>query len=282
MKSLARCLLPLFVGGLIGHIFLFGCGLFKTSERADSSTNKQTPMRHSNLQQVYVDAPPTTVKIVGRKATIQVSGHLGNTRGATVPLIFENAQVGVALRTRPNVKPVFVSPGHLIDPDSAVKVVLRCLSKFRVPEPLRRAHMLVNEFRRERKNEDKLARPIFLPGSLILKIACENVHFFVFSKNRDWDESITEAMMSTTVRLRRERTLISDSKKRAARLIRELSEEKIRVAVPFLEFLKFLEKNDNGKEVDLNASIKQGVVELAQLKAGKLKPKSFEALLDEL
>jgi hypothetical protein len=88
--------------------------------------------------------------------------------------------------------------------------------------------------------------------------------------------------MSTTVRLRRERTLISDSKKRAARLIRELSEEKIRVVVPFLEFLKFLEKNDNGKEVDLNASIKQGVVELAQLKAGKLKPKSFEALLDEL
>ncbi len=88
--------------------------------------------------------------------------------------------------------------------------------------------------------------------------------------------------MSTTVQLRPKRALTSDSKKHAARLIRELSDEKIRVAVPFLEFLKFLDENDNGKEFDLNASIKQGILELAQFKAGKLKPKSFEALLNEL
>jgi hypothetical protein len=35
-------------------------------------------MSHSNLPQVYIDAPPQTVKIVGRKATIQVRGHLPN------------------------------------------------------------------------------------------------------------------------------------------------------------------------------------------------------------
>lgn len=35
-------------------------------------------MNHSNLQQVYIGAPPQTVKIVGRKATIQVTGHLPN------------------------------------------------------------------------------------------------------------------------------------------------------------------------------------------------------------
>ena len=35
-------------------------------------------MSRSNLQQVYVDAPPAVAKIVGRKATIQVSGHLPN------------------------------------------------------------------------------------------------------------------------------------------------------------------------------------------------------------
>jgi hypothetical protein len=58
--------------------FLLGCGLFKTSERADSSTNEETPMSRGNLQQVYVDAPPQTVKISGRKVTIQVSGHLPN------------------------------------------------------------------------------------------------------------------------------------------------------------------------------------------------------------
>ena len=88
--------------------------------------------------------------------------------------------------------------------------------------------------------------------------------------------------MSTTVQLRRKREITSDTKKHAARLIRELSDEKISVAVPFLEFLKFLDEDNSGKEFDLTASIKQGVVELAQLKAGKFKPKSFEAFLDEL
>jgi hypothetical protein len=88
--------------------------------------------------------------------------------------------------------------------------------------------------------------------------------------------------MSTAVQLRRKKTLSTDSKKRATRLIRELSDERIKVAVPFLEFLKFLDKNDNGKEFDLTASIKQGITELAQFRAGKLKAKSFEALLHEL
>ncbi len=35
-------------------------------------------MSRGNLQQVYIDAPPKTAKIVGRRATIQVSGHLPN------------------------------------------------------------------------------------------------------------------------------------------------------------------------------------------------------------
>jgi deoxyribonuclease V len=94
------------------------------------------------------------IPTLGCAKSILVGGfdHLGNARGASAPLIFENEQVGVALRTRPNVKPVFVSPGHLIDLDSAVKVVLTCFSKYRVPEPLRQAHILVNEFRRESEN----------------------------------------------------------------------------------------------------------------------------------
>jgi hypothetical protein len=58
--------------------FLLGCGLFKTSERAEPFRNKDKQVSRSNLQQVYVDAPPAIAKIVGRKATIQVSGHLPN------------------------------------------------------------------------------------------------------------------------------------------------------------------------------------------------------------
>ena len=49
---------------------------------------------------------------------------------------------GVVLRTRPKTKPVFISPGHLIDLDSSLRVVLSCLKGYRLPEPLRQAHLL--------------------------------------------------------------------------------------------------------------------------------------------
>ncbi|MBN1274630.1 MAG: endonuclease V [Candidatus Aminicenantes bacterium] len=48
-------------------------------------------------------------------------------------------KVGVCVRTRSDVKPVFVSPGHRVDIENAVKWVLRC-AVFRIPEPIRKAH----------------------------------------------------------------------------------------------------------------------------------------------
>ena len=47
--------------------------------------------------------------------------------------------VGLTLRTRSGVKPIFVSPGHRIDIVHAADIILRC-SRFRIPEPLREAH----------------------------------------------------------------------------------------------------------------------------------------------
>lgn len=62
-------------------------------------------------------------------------------RGAFTPIKNEgNEKVGMCLRTRVGVKPIFVSPGHKIDFRSARSFVLSC-SKFRIPEPIREAHM---------------------------------------------------------------------------------------------------------------------------------------------
>lgn len=75
-------------------------------------------------------------------------GELGNIPGDTVPLVWKGKQLGVALRTRANVSPVYVSPGHKIGLESAIRWTIHCLSRYRLPEPTRQAHLAANEFRR--------------------------------------------------------------------------------------------------------------------------------------
>ena len=75
--------------------------------------------------------------------------ELGLDAGSQSPLVDRGEQVGVALRTKSKVSPVYVSPGHLIDLDSAVDLVLRSTGKYRQPEPTRQAHLLVNRLRVE-------------------------------------------------------------------------------------------------------------------------------------
>lgn len=53
--------------------------------------------------------------------------------------------IGAAVRTKKQRKPVFVSPGDGIDLAGAIQIVLQCTGRHRLPEPLRQAHLLVNE-----------------------------------------------------------------------------------------------------------------------------------------
>ena len=48
--------------------------------------------------------------------------------------------IGSVLRTRTNVKPLFISPGHLIDVEQATAFTLACCDRYRLPEPTRCAH----------------------------------------------------------------------------------------------------------------------------------------------
>ena len=53
--------------------------------------------------------------------------------------------VGAVVRTRDNVKPLFISPGHLCSFDDAIHYTLRCTTKYRLPEPARIAHQAVTQ-----------------------------------------------------------------------------------------------------------------------------------------
>jgi deoxyribonuclease V len=69
-------------------------------------------------------------------------------KGAWSPLIDKGEVVGAALRTKDNVQPIFVSPGHQIGLEDAIELTLACNGGYRQPEPTRRAHLLVNALRR--------------------------------------------------------------------------------------------------------------------------------------
>jgi deoxyribonuclease V len=55
--------------------------------------------------------------------------------------------IGAAVRTKLRVKPVFISPGHLITLEESIKIIKRGVIKYRLPEYTRQAHLCVNEYR---------------------------------------------------------------------------------------------------------------------------------------
>jgi deoxyribonuclease V len=71
-------------------------------------------------------------------------------KGSAAPLIEEGRPLGMIVRTRTGVKPVYVSPGHKMDLATSVKIILSLCRGYRIPEPLRQAHILVNRLRGEK------------------------------------------------------------------------------------------------------------------------------------
>jgi deoxyribonuclease V len=57
--------------------------------------------------------------------------------------------IGAVVRTQDGVKPIFVTPGHKISLQTTVKTVLECTPNYRIPEPLRQAHILANKVSKE-------------------------------------------------------------------------------------------------------------------------------------
>ena len=66
-------------------------------------------------------------------------------RGSYQPLYDDKEMIGWVVRTRYNTKPVFASPGNFIDFKTTLEVVLNCSLGYRIPEPLRLVHLLVNK-----------------------------------------------------------------------------------------------------------------------------------------
>jgi len=68
-------------------------------------------------------------------------------KGSSSDLIYQGKIVGRVVRTRNNIKPLFISVGNRVNLDQAVELILSCCTKFRLPEPTRQAHILVTKFK---------------------------------------------------------------------------------------------------------------------------------------
>ncbi|MEO0102311.1 MAG: deoxyribonuclease V [candidate division WOR-3 bacterium] len=70
-------------------------------------------------------------------------------RGSFSPLIYQDEIVGYVLRTQNDVAPLFVSPGYKIDFATTKEIILKSAIKYRLPEPLRIAHIISQSLKRK-------------------------------------------------------------------------------------------------------------------------------------
>jgi len=68
--------------------------------------------------------------------------------GSISSLFDGDKTIGVTLRSRDNVHPIFISPGHKIDLDTSLKIILACCDGYRIPKPTRIADHYVEEVKR--------------------------------------------------------------------------------------------------------------------------------------
>ena len=74
------------------------------------------------------------------------------TKGSNTDLTYKSKVVGKVLRTKDNVKPVFISVGNRVMLKELPQFVLSCTTKYRIPEPTRLAHNAVTEYKRKFMN----------------------------------------------------------------------------------------------------------------------------------
>jgi len=92
---------------------------------------------------------------VAKSRLIGIHDEPAPAKGASVPLFTPDGTetIGVVLRTRDNVKPVYVSIGHRVTLEDAVEMTLRLTTKYRLPETTRAAHVLSKAESRKQRAE---------------------------------------------------------------------------------------------------------------------------------
>src|SRR5262249_8864876 len=103
---------------------------------------------------ILVDRPT-----IGCAKSILIGTHekLPNPAGSWAALVDEKGTgetIGTALRTRSGVKPVYVSQGHRVSLESAIRWTLAVTDKVRIPRPTREADHFASEVKRQQAHKE--------------------------------------------------------------------------------------------------------------------------------
>lgn len=88
----------------------------------------------------------TGIPAIGVAKSRLIGKHepLPREKGNWQPLMDKEEQIGAVLRSRTGVNPLFISPGHRIDLETAINYVMACTTRYRLPETTRQAHKLAS------------------------------------------------------------------------------------------------------------------------------------------
>lgn len=81
---------------------------------------------------------------VGKTRLTGAHAEPGPDKGNWTPLLDKGEVIGAVLRTRPGVKPLYVSGGHRVSLETAIALTLACTPRYRLPETTRAAHKLAS------------------------------------------------------------------------------------------------------------------------------------------
>lgn len=83
-----------------------------------------------------------------KNVLIGTHGTLGTKKGEYTELVEEQETIGIVLRSRTNVNPIYISPGHKLSLGDAYSIIMKTLTKYKLPQTTRLAHQLANKLRK--------------------------------------------------------------------------------------------------------------------------------------
>jgi len=92
---------------------------------------------------------------IGCAKSILIGKHepVGKEKGEWAAMTDDEERIGAALRTRAGVKPMYISPGHRVSLETAIRLTLAVCDGPRIPRPTRDADRYVSEMKAEGRGD---------------------------------------------------------------------------------------------------------------------------------